>query len=104
MENLFKEYVAMWKNWSDFEGKADVRDYWMAWLINFAISILIFAIGDAINVSALSTIYSVAILVPSISIAVRRLHDTGKSGWYLLWMILPIIGWIMVIIALIKKA
>ncbi len=99
MENFFKEYVAMWKRWSDFKGVSNVREYWMAILINFIISAIIGAIG----VQILTSIYPLAVLIPSLALLFRRLHDTGKTGWYLLWFLLPVIGWIIVLIALIKE-
>jgi len=100
MESFFKEYVDMWKRWSDFSGKSNVKEFWMAWLINFIVSSIIGAIGIAV----LTSIYPLAVLIPSLALAIRRMHDVGKSGWYLLWFFLPIIGWIMVIIALAKQS
>lgn len=45
----------------------------------------------------LGLLYSIAILVPSIAVGVRRLHDTGRSGWWLLIGLIPIVGWIIAI-------
>jgi uncharacterized membrane protein YhaH (DUF805 family) len=100
MESFFKEYVDMWKRWSDFSGKSNVKEFWMAWLINFIVSSIIGAIG----ITVLTSVYPLAVLIPSLALAIRRMHDVGKSGWYLLWFFLPIIGWIMVIIALAKQS
>ena len=98
------EYIAMWKNFANFNGNASVRDYWMAWLINFIISAILGAITTAIpDLAFISSIYSLAILIPSLAIAVRRLNDAGYSWKSLLWYLLPIVGWIIVLIRLIKK-
>ena len=99
-----REYIAMWKNFANFGGNASVRDYWMAWLVNFIITTILGSITTAIPALAfVSSIYSLAILVPSLAIAVRRLNDGGYSWKSLLWYLLPIVGWIIVLVRLIKK-
>ncbi|MCK5762465.1 MAG: DUF805 domain-containing protein [Candidatus Izimaplasma sp.] len=100
MENFFKEYVAMFKRWSDFEGNSNVREFWMAVLINFIISSILSLIG----IDVVSYIYSLAILIPMIALSIRRLRDAGYSPWNLLWWFLPIIGWIILIIKWIKPS
>ena len=98
------EYIAMWKNFANFNGNASVRDYWMAWLINFIISGILSAIATAVPALAfVSSIYSLAVLIPGLAIAVRRLNDAGYSWKSLLWMLLPLVGWIIVLIRLVKK-
>lgn len=92
MDGLLTEYVSMWKRWNDFEGKSNVREFWMAWLINFAISILLTFFGRYIGIiGTIDYIYSFAILIPSIALGIRRFHDVGKSGWNFLW-VFTIIG------------
>lgn len=67
-------------------------------LINFIISIVLYGIGMAIGIGqALEGIYSLAVLVPSIAVATRRLHDTNRSGWWQL-IALTVIGIIPLII------
>ena len=53
--------------------------------------------------SVLSSIYSIALLLPALAVAVRRLHDIGKSGWWLLLAFIPIVGWIILIIFYCKE-
>lgn len=104
MEEFTKEFVTMWKKWNVFDGKANVRDFWMAYLVTIIISIVLGILGRMIGIfSWVGYLYSLAIIIPSISLGVRRMHDVGKSGLYLLWMFLPFVGWIIVLIALIQK-
>ncbi|MCK5387970.1 MAG: DUF805 domain-containing protein [Candidatus Izimaplasma sp.] len=100
METFFKEYVDMFKRWSDFEGKSDLKEFWMAILINFIISSILTAIG----VQAIISIYGLIAIVPLIAVNIRRLHDMGSSGWNILWWLLPIIGWIIIILKLVKPS
>lgn len=98
------EYIAMWQNFANFNGNASVRDYWMAWLINFIIGVVLGAITTAIPALAfISSLYALAVLVPGLAIAVRRLNDAGYSWMSLLWYLLPVVGWIIVLIRLCKK-
>lgn len=100
-----KEYIAMWQNFANFKDRATVRDYWMAWLINIVISFVIgLIVGFVEALAFVSTIYSLAVLVPSLAIAVRRLNDSGYTWKSLLWYLCPIVGWIIVLIRLCKKS
>ncbi|MCX7549610.1 DUF805 domain-containing protein [Xanthomarina sp. F2636L] len=89
------------EHYADFNGRARRKEYWMFVLVNLIISwslaLLDYAVGSGIF-SIISTIYSLVIFVPSLAVAVRRLHDIGKSGWYYLLILLPIIGWIWLIV------
>jgi uncharacterized membrane protein YhaH (DUF805 family) len=71
-------------------------------LVNLIIAIVVFLIGRAIGFPVLYTLYSLAVLVPGIAVGVRRLHDTGRSGWWWLIALIPVIGtiWIIVLFAI----
>ena len=99
-----QEYIAMWKNYANFSDRTSVRGYWMAWLINFIVSAIIAAVATMLKLDILSTVYSLAVLVPGLAIAVRRLNDCGHSWKSLLWYLCPIVGWIIVIVRLCKKS
>lgn len=74
-------------NYANFKGRASREEYWMFFLFNFIFVIAITFIEGflfGLYSSILSNIYTLAILVPSIAVGVRRMHDTGKSGWFLL--------------------
>lgn len=89
-------------HYADFEGRARRTEYWMFLLVNVLIAIVVAIIGRAIHFEVLSTLYSLAVLVPAIAVGVRRLHDTGRSGWWLLISLIPLIGtiWLIVLFAI----
>ncbi|WP_298479390.1 DUF805 domain-containing protein [uncultured Maribacter sp.] len=80
-------YLKVLKQYADFKGRARRKEYWMFFLFNIIISygIMGLALGlEMPSLSILSSIYSLAVLVPGIAVGVRRMHDVGKSGWFLL--------------------
>jgi len=78
------EYINFWKNYANFTARTTRRGYWMYFLINFLIGILLIFLPNFI-----STLYSLAILVPSLAIMVRRCRDAGKH-W--LNLLIPMVG------------
>jgi uncharacterized membrane protein YhaH (DUF805 family) len=92
-------YLAVLKKYAVFGGRARRMEYWMFFLFNFIIS---FAIGFLESIIGspmiLSTIYSLAVFVPGLAVTVRRLHDTGKSGWWILIAFVPFVGWLILLI------
>jgi len=100
-------YLKALTNYTEFGGRARRKEYWFFILFNILISIA-FTIIDGVTglysietgVGLFSGIYSLAILVPSIAVGVRRLHDTNRSGWWLLISFIPLIGAIILIVFL----
>ena len=93
-------YLKVLKNYTVFKGRARRKEYWMFVLVNVVISIilsLIEAFADPME-GVLTGIYSLLILLPCLAVGVRRLHDTGRSGWWLLLALIPIIGTIILIV------
>ena len=92
-------YMAVLKKYADFSGRARRREYWMFVLINFLIGCGLGVIAALVHgLTFLSWVYSLAVLVPSIAVSVRRLHDTSRSGWWLLIGLVPLIGLIVLIV------
>lgn len=86
----------------DFKTRSRRSEYWTAMIAVSVVSgILNLVFG---KVPMVSTIWSLAVLLPSIAVTVRRLHDTGKSGWHYLWNLLPIVGQIILLVFLIKDS
>jgi uncharacterized membrane protein YhaH (DUF805 family) len=82
----------------DFSGRARRSEYWWFFLFNILLSIVVNVIASAIHLGFLTYLVSLALLLPGLSVAVRRLHDTGKSGWWLLIGLIPLIGAIVLIV------
>lgn len=81
-----------------FTGRASRSEYWFFWLATFIVGLLCTAVDALIGITALAILWNLAILIPSVAVAVRRLHDTGRSGWNLLWVFLPFVGALLLII------
>lgn len=94
-------YLKVLKQYADFDGRARRTEYWMFILFNIIFSAAAGLFDNMLGLTVgLSGLYSLAILIPSIAVGVRRLHDIGKSGWMLLVALIPLIGWIWLIILL----
>lgn len=92
-------YLKVIKNYVGFHGRAARKEYWMFVLINFIIAFVIGFFEGLFDLPQfLSTLYTLFVLLPSLAVGVRRLHDTGKSGWWLLISLVPFIGWIILIV------
>ncbi|MFT6909777.1 MAG: uncharacterized membrane protein YhaH (DUF805 family) [Oleiphilaceae bacterium] len=97
-------YIAAVKKYAVFNERARRKEYWYFVLFNILVSIaltLIDALTGSLNaegIGLLSGIYSLAMFIPSIAVGVRRLHDTGRSGWWILIVLVPLIGIIALII------
>jgi uncharacterized membrane protein YhaH (DUF805 family) len=81
---MLSYYLKVLKNYAQFSGRARRAEYWYFVLVNVIISAVLGGIGAAIDFKFLGNLYSLAVLVPSIAVGVRRMHDVSKSGWYLL--------------------
>lgn len=91
-------YLAVLKNYVGFSGRARRTEYWMFFLVNIIISIILGIIDAIIHSQILSLIYGLAVLLPSLAVGCRRLHDTDRTGWWLLIGLIPVIGAIVLIV------
>lgn len=97
-------YLKVLRNYANFQGRARRKEYWMFVLVNlivsFGLGIVdgILGLKTASGIGTLGAVYSLAVLVPSIAVGARRLHDLDKSGWWQLIGLIPIIGWIVLIV------
>jgi len=85
-------------NYVNFTGRACRSEYWYWVLFTVIVSIVTFVIDGVIGASVTSTIWELATILPSIAIGVRRLHDTDRSGWWILLGLIPLVGAIILII------
>ncbi len=103
-------YIDVLKKYATFSGRAQRAEYWYFFLFNIIISVVLIGIDTVLGTGAdmgmglLSGIYSLAVLLPGLAVAVRRLHDIGRSGWWLLIGLIPLIGFIVLIIWFVKDS
>lgn len=94
-------YLTVWKKYAVFSGRAQRAEYWYFAAFNFIIYFILFFISSFYFIRIFYILYCLAVLIPGLAVAVRRLHDVGKSGWMVLASIIPLIGpiWLIVLMA-----
>lgn len=92
-------YIDVLKKYAVFSGRARRQEYWMFLLFDIA-ALIIVSIVDAIAGTSplLYALYALATFLPSLGVSIRRLHDQGKSGWWILVGFIPLVGWIWAIV------
>jgi uncharacterized membrane protein YhaH (DUF805 family) len=102
-------YLDALTRYAQFDGRARRTAYWMFTLITTLVAIALGFIDAALgleigpakaDVGVLGILYALLVLVPSIAVAVRRLHDTNRSGWWLLIAMVPLLGVIVLLVML----
>jgi uncharacterized membrane protein YhaH (DUF805 family) len=91
-------YVDVLKKYAVFSGRARRQEYWMFFLFSVIASIVLAIIDAILGTSILQWLYVLATLIPSLAVGVRRLHDTNRSGWWVLISLVPIVGTIILIV------
>jgi uncharacterized membrane protein YhaH (DUF805 family) len=98
-------YLEALKKYAVFSRRARRKEFWMFFFINLLISVVLIAIDSLIGTFSPQTgfgllqgLYSLAVLIPSIAVTVRRLHDTGRTGWWILISLVPFVGGIVLLI------
>ncbi len=92
-------YLNVMKNYITFDGRARRKEYWMFFLINIII-LLVLSIVDGVlfgGTAILSGIYALIQFLPQLAVSVRRLHDTDRSGWWILLGLIPIVGLVLLV-------
>ncbi|MBA4166949.1 MAG: DUF805 domain-containing protein [Chitinophagaceae bacterium] len=103
-----KYYLIVLKRYAQFSGRADRSEYWYFVLFNIIFALAAMLLDNLLRLNfpnlpygIIYAVYVLAVLVPGLAAAVRRLHDINKSGWYLLVALIPIAGaiWLLVLMA-----
>lgn len=104
-------YLEVLKKYAVFSGRARRKEYWYFVLFNIIISIILAVIdgatgtfNPAAGMGFLGLAYTLFVLVPGLAVSVRRLHDTDRSGWWLLISILPLIGGIVLLVFMVQDS
>ena len=93
MIDNFKKVVT--ENYTNFSGRASRSEYWYFVLAYYILYIVLVVLGNAVSDGvglALGSLLGLGLLLPSLAVAVRRLHDTSHSGWWLFIVLIPLIG------------
>ena len=98
-------YLEVLKKYAVFGGRARRKEYWFFVLFNTLIVVALTIIDAMLGsfsarsgTGILASLYSLAVLVPSIAVGVRRLHDTSRSGWWILIGLIPLIGAVVLLV------
>ena len=87
------------ERYAKFDGRAARPEFWWFVLANFIVQLVLNLLAQAADFFwVIGALYGLAVLVPSLAVGVRRLHDTDKSGWFLLLWLIPCVGWIILIV------
>ena len=99
MKKYWNYYIHVLKQYANFKGRATRSEYWSFFIINLLMGFVMGGLDMVIQTShffdgngLLATIYSFGVLIPNLAVAARRLHDSNRSGWWLLIGLIPILG------------
>ena len=104
-------FLVALKKYAVFDGRSRRKEYWFfvlfAFLISVALSVVDYMIGTynaERGIGLLSGVFSLAIFLPGLGVTIRRLHDTGRSGWWILIAIVPLIGEVVLLIFMVLES
>lgn len=103
MIDCFKNEI--FNHYADFKGKTNRHDFWMTILASFVLGLILGVVAGILGKIGytLIAIIELALLIPSLAMSVRRLHDIGKSGWAILISLIPLVGGIILLVWFCKK-
>lgn len=98
------EFLEAFRKYADFQGRASRREYWMFFGVALLVSIVLGILEGIMGTKFLGLLYALAVFVPSLAVGVRRLHDTNRSGWWLLLCLIPLIGALVLIVFALQES
>ncbi|KPP83157.1 MAG: Integral membrane protein [Oceanicaulis sp. HLUCCA04] len=97
--NFIEAVKSVYSNYANFQGRARRSEYWWFFLFVFIVAFILSAVETMVTGTMfLYLIFLLASIIPSIAVQVRRLHDTGRSGWWILLSFIPLVGPIVLIV------
>ena len=97
--NIQESARTCFTKYADFTGRASRSEYWWFVLFQVLVSLASSMLGDVVN-----GLVMLGLLLPGLAVGARRLHDIGKSAWFLLLWFIPLIGWIILIVWACQKS
>ena len=104
-------YLKVLKQYADFGGRARRKEYWIFALLNIIFAITATLLDNLFGITfgkipygPLYALYGLAVFIPALAVLVRRLHDSGKSGWMVLITLIPFIGAIWMLVLLVTDS
>lgn len=98
-----KYWVGCWKKYATFNGRARRKEYWMFILFNMLVAFGVNVVDAVLGMEGLlGGLYSLAVLIPGWAVFTRRMHDIGKSGWWWLIGLVPVVGAIVLLVFMCK--
>jgi len=97
MDNITKAVRMVLTNYVGFTGRASRSEFWYYFLAAIIVGIIIGVIDGLLGTTIIGTIYALALFLPGLAVEFRRLHDTGRSAWWLLIALIPLVGIIVLI-------
>jgi uncharacterized membrane protein YhaH (DUF805 family) len=95
-------YLDVLRKYAVFTGRARRTEYWMFFLINLVIAIALAVVEGVVgSPGVIGLLYSLAVLIPGVAVTVRRLHDTDRTGWWLLITLVPLLGAIALLVLMV---
>jgi uncharacterized membrane protein YhaH (DUF805 family) len=91
-------YKVVLQRYARFSGRARRKEFWTFILVNTLITLVLGGIDAVLNTSSAALLYSLATIIPTLAVGSRRLHDTGRSGWWQLIAVVPFIGAVVLIV------
>jgi uncharacterized membrane protein YhaH (DUF805 family) len=98
-------YLAVLKKYAEFSGRATRTEYWMFTLFSVIASVVLSIVDGVLGTAGvLAGLYGLAVFLPSLGVLIRRLHDTGRSGWWFFITLVPLVGFIILIVFLVQDS
>ena len=98
--DVFRDVLT--NRFAQFDGRASKTEYWSYFLVHAFIVIVATAIGRIVGLPIIGYVASLALLIPFLAVSVRRLHDVGKPGWFVVLFFIPIVGIVLWLVFMVK--